>query len=163
MIPSFVGSNPATPAIQKEKPFVYDSLAQTVEHVTFNHGVRGSNPRWVTKKIDNPNPRPPLAQLVEQLTLNQWVLGSSPRWCTKRLVGQAVKTPASHAGNTSSILVRVTNQIGAYGAEVTPVPFPNTEVKLCRDDDTWLATAWESNAVPVLMFLLSSVGRALGC
>ena len=64
---------------------------------------------------------------------------------------------------TSSILVRVTNQIGAYGAEVTPVPFPNTEVKLCRDDDTWLATAWESNAVPVLMFLLSSVGRALGC
>ena len=73
----------------------------------------------------------PLAQLVEQLTLNQWVLGSSPRWCTKFPVtgkyifarcgfslyaarqhswpvGQAVKTPASHAGNTSSILVRVT-------------------------------------------------------
>ena len=51
----------------------------------------------------------PLAQLVEQLTLNQWVLGSSPRWCTIIWpVGQAVKTPASHAGNTSSILVRVT-------------------------------------------------------
>ena len=105
----------------------------------------------------------PLAQLVEQLTLNQWVLGSSPRWCTKRLVGQAVKTPASHAGNTSSILVRVTIKIGAYSAEGTPVPFPNTEVKLCSDDDTWLVTAWESNAVPMFIFLLSSVGRALGC
>ena len=56
----------------------------------------------------------PLAQMVEQLTLNQWVLGSSPRWCTKnaenqrlRPVGQAVKTPASHAGDGSSILPRV--------------------------------------------------------
>ena len=26
-----------------------DSLAQTVEHLTFNQGVRGSNPRWITK------------------------------------------------------------------------------------------------------------------
>ena len=50
----------------------------------------------------------PLAQLVEQLTLNQWVLGSSPRWCTNWPVGQAAKTPASHAGNASSILARVT-------------------------------------------------------
>ena len=71
--------------------------------------------------------------MVEQLTLNQWVLGSSPRWCTKFPVtgryifarcgfslyaavqhyiwpvGQAVKTPASHAGIGSSILPRVTN------------------------------------------------------
>ena len=51
----------------------------------------------------------PLAQLVEQLTLNQWVLGSSPRRRTKRPVGQVVKTAASHAGNTSSNLVRVTS------------------------------------------------------
>ena len=28
----------------------YDPLAQTVEHLTFNQGVRGSNPRWVTKR-----------------------------------------------------------------------------------------------------------------
>ena len=41
LIPAFVGSNPATPA-------KFDSLAQSVEHVTFNHGVRGSNPRWIT-------------------------------------------------------------------------------------------------------------------
>ena len=26
----------------------YDSLAQSVEHLTFNQGVRGSNPRWIT-------------------------------------------------------------------------------------------------------------------
>ena len=51
----------------------------------------------------------PLAQLVEHLTLNQGVRGSSPRWCTIRLVGQAVKTLASHAGNMGSIPIRVTS------------------------------------------------------
>ena len=61
-------------------------------------------------------------------------------------VGQAVKTPASHAGNTSSILVRVTTYklVGVDSNEVTPVPIPNTEVKLIYVDDTWLETAWES-------------------
>ena len=53
--------------------------------------------------------------------------------------------------------------VGAYGNEVTPVPIPNTEVKLIYVDDTWLATAWETKAVPTFIFLLSSVGRALGC
>ena len=38
--------------------------------------------------------------------------------------------------------------VGAYGNEVTPVPIPNTVVKLIHDDDTWLATARESNSVP---------------
>ena len=28
-----------------------DPLAQPAEHMTFNHGVRGSIPRWITKKI----------------------------------------------------------------------------------------------------------------
>ena len=28
----------------------YDSLAQSVEHLTFNQGVRSSNLRWVTNK-----------------------------------------------------------------------------------------------------------------
>ena len=40
--------------------------------------------------------------------------------------------------------------VGAYGNEVTPVPIPNTEVKLIRVDDTWLATAWETKSVPTL-------------
>ena len=29
----------------------YDPLAQTVEHLTFNQGVRSSSLRWVTKNI----------------------------------------------------------------------------------------------------------------
>ena len=41
LTPSFVGSIPATPAN-------LDPLAQVVEHLTFNQGVRGSSPRWVT-------------------------------------------------------------------------------------------------------------------
>lgn len=42
LILAFVGSNPATPA--------NDSLAQPVEHRTFNAMVRSSNLRWVTKR-----------------------------------------------------------------------------------------------------------------
>ena len=39
-------------------------------------------------------------------------------------------------------------RVGVYGAEVTPVPIPNTEVKLCREDDTRLATARKSISMP---------------
>ena len=38
---------------------------------------------------------------------------------------------------------------GIYGDEVTPVPIPNTEVKLISVENTWLATAWEDRAMPV--------------
>ena len=54
-------------------------LAQLVEHLTLNQGVRGSSPRWCTS-----------------------VIILSP-------VGQAVKTLASHAGNMGSIPIRVTS------------------------------------------------------
>ncbi len=33
---------------------------------------------------------------------------------------------------------------GYYSKEDTPVPIPNTEVKLLSADGTWWATAWES-------------------
>ena len=66
----------------------------------------------------------PLAQLVEQLTLNQWVRGSSPRRCTK---------PRNR-------LVSVINAVGP------PVPIPNTEVKRCSGENTWLETAWENSS-----------------
>ena len=46
-------------------------VAQKVEHVTFNHGVRSSTLRGHTKYC-------PLAQLAEHLTVNQSVAGSSP-------------------------------------------------------------------------------------
>ena len=70
-------------------------------------------------------------------------------------VGQAVKTPASHAGNGSSILPRVTKThlkieyvVGEYCGEGPPVPIPNTEVKLTCADNTWLETAREDKASP---------------
>ena len=31
-------------------------------------------------------------------------------------------------------------QVGIIYAEGSPVPIPNTEVKLCRADNTWVAT-----------------------
>ncbi len=43
-----------------EQPMKLDSLAQSVEHLTFNQGVRGSNPRWITiygaleKRLNSP-------------------------------------------------------------------------------------------------------------
>ena len=39
---------------------------------------------------------------------------------------------------------------GDYDAEVTPVPIPNTEVKLCSADGTWREAARESRSSPEL-------------
>ena len=84
------------------------------------------------------------------------------------LVGQAVKTPASHAGNTGSIPVRVTRdwklrkrenkgkrkgnnrekEVGIEDVEGTPVPIPNTEVKLNGAENTRLETVWEDREMP---------------
>ena len=49
--------------------------------------------------------------------------------------------------------------VGAYGNEVTPVPIPNTEVKLIYVDDTWLVTARETKSVPTL-YTLSEAEKA---
>ena len=38
--------------------------------------------------------------------------------------------------------------VGEVYAEGPPVPIPNTEVKLCRAEDTWLATARENRYSP---------------
>ena len=59
------------------------------------------------------------------------------------------KTPASHAGNTSSNLVRVTI-VGADGGGGTPVPIPNTAVKPICAHDTWLEAARENRQAPTL-------------
>ena len=84
-------------------------------------------------------------------------------------VGQAVKTAASHAANGGSIPPRVTifyltdgerygmitkrasakaflDIVRVNGDEGTPVPIPNTVVKLVYGDNTWLATAREDNS-----------------
>ena len=49
----------------------------------------------------------------------------------------------------SILRLHLKNTTGADGDEVTPVPIPNTEVKLISVENTWLATAWEDRAVPV--------------
>ena len=39
-------------------------------------------------------------------------------------------------------------EVGVNDAEGPPVPIPNTEVKLCRAHDTWLATARKNRQMP---------------
>ena len=53
--------------------------------------------------------------------------------------------------------------VGVNGDEGTPVPIPNTVVKLVYGDNTWLATAREDNTARTQIFLNSSAGRACGC
>ena len=52
------------------------------------------------------------------------------------------------------------NHSGGYYEKVTPVPIPNTEVKLLSADDTWLVTTRESRSPPDLYQspVLSSTG-----
>ena len=38
--------------------------------------------------------------------------------------------------------------VGVFCDEGTPVPIPNTVVKLIYADNTWLATAWEDRSMP---------------
>ena len=45
---------------------------------------------------------------------------------------------------------------------VPPVPISNTAVKPTYAESTWLEAAWEDRELPVI-FLDSSVGRAIGC
>ena len=42
------------------------------------------------------------------------------------------------------------NHSGGYSGEATPVPIPNTEVKLSCADNTWLATARKDRSPPDL-------------
>ena len=62
---------------ESHPPYKIDSLAQSVEHNTFNVGVLGSSPKRITKITAS------LAQLVEHDTLNVGVQGSSPWGSTK--------------------------------------------------------------------------------
>ena len=42
--------------------------------------------------------------------------------------------------------VRESGQVCAFNAKGPPVPIPNTEVKLCSAEDTWLETARENRS-----------------
>ena len=55
LTPAFAGSNPASPVgpvirYAGSVIFIWDILAQLVEHLTFNQVVRGSNPRCLIRK-----------------------------------------------------------------------------------------------------------------
>ena len=39
-------------------------------------------------------------------------------------------------------------KVGANGGEGPPVPIPNTEVKLCSGENTWLEAARENSSMP---------------
>ena len=65
---ALVGSNPAIPA-------KYGSLAQSVEHMTFNHGVRGSIPRWATINYEYAD----VAELADALDLGSSAFGVGVR------------------------------------------------------------------------------------
>ena len=45
---------------------------------------------------------------------------------------------------------------GGYGGEATPVPIPNTVVKLSCADGTWDASPWESRSLPGISLILDS-------
>ena len=49
---------------------------------------------------------------------------------------------------THRSLTSASRIVGEIYAEGPPVPIPNTEVKLCRAEDTWLATARENRYSP---------------
>ena len=51
----------------------------------------------------------------------------------------------------------IANYSGDYNREATPVPIPNTEVKLSSAEDTWLVTTWENKSSPE--FLYSSIAQ----
>ena len=48
LTPALVGSNPASPV--KKVALIYETLAQSVEHLTFNQVVEGSIPSCLTFK-----------------------------------------------------------------------------------------------------------------
>ena len=52
--------------------------------------------------------------------------------------------------------------VGVNGDEGTPVPIPNTVVKLVYGDNTWLATAREDNSTPTSKAATKVVAFFLG-
>ena len=48
---------------------------------------------------------------------------------------------------------------GDYSGEDTPVPIPNTEVKILSADDTWRATSRESKTLPLISLFGPMVKR----
>ena len=54
---------------------------------------------------------------------------------------------------TPNVFNNIINNVGVDDAEGTPVPIPNTVVKLGGAENTWLATAREDKETPTFLFL----------
>ena len=54
-------------------------------------------------------------------------------------------------------------KVSDNGDEGTPVPIPNTVVKLVYGDNTWLATAWEDNSSLTLKAVTNMVAAFFFC
>ena len=63
----------------------------------------------------------------------------------KHANGEMLNQPAQMAGG-----ILLNKIYGGHSEEVTPVPFPNTEVKLFSADGTAWETVWESRSPPVI-------------
>ena len=51
--------------------------------------------------------------------------------------------------------------VGVNCAEEPPVPIPNTEVKLCNVENTWLETIWKDKSMPTLYAPLAQLVEQL--
>ena len=60
-----------------------------------------------------------------------------------------VNTRSKQQAATKQLRKRTSQKTGDNSIEVTPVPIPNTVVKLNSADDTWWEAAWESRTPPV--------------
>ena len=65
--------------------------------------------------------------------------------CTKVHEHRRMRAATQSDGKSTS------RKSGDNSEEVTPVPIPNTEVKLLSADDTWWEAAWESRTLPVFI------------
>ena len=105
----------------------YSSIAQSVEHSAVNRVVVGSSPTGGAKRI---------------LTINSWCWwrrGSTPRPRGLR----SLRADLAIRSRIASSLV-LSPKSGAFRRP----HFPNTEVKPCSAENTWLATARENRKMP---------------
>ena len=77
-----------------------------------------------------------------------------------RFVSQDLDVNSSRGSRVSSQISAKSRNPGAYSGEVTPVPIPNTAVKLARADGSPRASVCESRSAPgFLLFLYLGGGR----
>ena len=85
-------------------------------------------------------------QFPDDLFISDCAMWTIESRATKSLAHQSnYRTAGHHAGRASHF---VDFFPGGNTGEVTPVPIPNTEVKLSRADGTAGASLWESRTLP---------------